>query len=147
MTSMLLNKKYCCFCPFMFFFVCSDDNSKTGEIMCDKHDGTVSTWYCTEHDKFFCKSCMEKEHRLVKIKKNKTKVLFANILYPCFRLTHLFGNCIRTRFFIFIIQGHFYFIRITFINNIWITFLINQIQANLQFKSLRIIMKYPQCNA
>jgi hypothetical protein len=52
---------------YLIFFVCSDENSKAGDIMCEKHDGTVSTWYCVEHAKVFCKTCMEKEHRYLSI--------------------------------------------------------------------------------
>ncbi|XP_060583612.1 uncharacterized protein LOC132739820 [Ruditapes philippinarum] len=33
------------------------------DIMCEKHDGTISTWLCIDHAISFCKSCMEKEHR------------------------------------------------------------------------------------
>ncbi|XP_060567581.1 uncharacterized protein LOC132726292 [Ruditapes philippinarum] len=37
--------------------------NKTMDIMCEKHDGTISAWLCIDHAISFCKSCMEKEHR------------------------------------------------------------------------------------
>ncbi|XP_053390280.1 uncharacterized protein LOC128553187 [Mercenaria mercenaria] len=35
----------------------------SSDIKCERHDSMQCSWYCGEHDLFFCKSCKEKNHR------------------------------------------------------------------------------------
>ncbi|XP_053391472.1 uncharacterized protein LOC128554247 isoform X2 [Mercenaria mercenaria] len=38
-------------------------NGSYTDFRCERHDGTQCSWYCGEHEKFFCKSCKETNHR------------------------------------------------------------------------------------
>ncbi|XP_053390281.1 uncharacterized protein LOC128553188 [Mercenaria mercenaria] len=38
-------------------------NGSCTDFRCERHDGTQCSWYCGEHEKFFCKSCKETNHR------------------------------------------------------------------------------------
>ncbi|XP_053395679.1 uncharacterized protein LOC123524789 [Mercenaria mercenaria] len=35
----------------------------TTDFICDIHQGTQCTWYCSDHDKFFCSTCKDSKHR------------------------------------------------------------------------------------
>ncbi|XP_053387590.1 uncharacterized protein LOC128551145 isoform X2 [Mercenaria mercenaria] len=38
-------------------------NGSCTDFRCERHDGTQCSWYCGEHEMFFCKSCKETNHR------------------------------------------------------------------------------------
>ncbi|XP_060564704.1 uncharacterized protein LOC132723913 [Ruditapes philippinarum] len=75
-----------------------DVESETGIKTCETHDGTECTWYCTDHNIFFCKSCMEKNHRscsrLVKLRKRIPNKELKFISIPFRHSIKLKGNVI-----------------------------------------------------
>ncbi|XP_053389255.1 uncharacterized protein LOC128552251, partial [Mercenaria mercenaria] len=47
---------------------CSSENientrKRLHNFTCDIHQGTQCTWYCSDHDKFFCSACKDSDHR------------------------------------------------------------------------------------